>query len=115
MSIFDDPHIEFELKFSEAMKSLSEKEKEMHEEFPEFFEKAKRTCLNLGSGSVKVRKSGTASKGTYVIGPVVAAKPAYYRRTRKAVVIVFECEIETTHPATGAKHRHKVFIEKLPR
>ena len=115
MSIFDDPHIEFEKNFTKAMKNLSPKEQEMYEEFPDFFEKAKRTCLNLGSGSVKVRKSGTSSKGTYVTGPVVSAKPAYYRRTRAAVIIVFECEIETTHLTNGSKHRHTVFIEKLPK
>ena len=115
MSIFDDPHIEFEKKFKKAMENLSEKEKEMHKEYPDFFERAKRSCLCLGSNSVRVRKSGSTSKGCFVTGPVVSAKPAYYRYTRKSVVIVFECEIETTHPANGSKHRHTVFIEKLPK
>lgn len=115
MSIFDDNEAKRVAKFNEAMANLTEKEKEMYAQYPDFFKRAKKACLTMGKAPMRVRKSGTSAHGTYVTGPVVSAKPAYYRVLARSIEIVFEAQIETTHPATGAKHLHTVFIKRLPK
>jgi len=114
MSVFDDPAVKFQEKFNEAMANLTEKETKMYAEEPELFKKAKAACLNVGSRPVRVRKSGTSSHGTFVTGPVVAAKPAYFKYAARSVSVVFEVVIQTTHPVNGSKHDHVVYLRKLP-
>lgn len=116
MSIFDDHEAKLQERFRKRMGALTDKQKEMHEEFPEFFEKCMMVCLTYSTSKpMRVRKEGTASKGTFVTGPVKTATPAYYRRAAKSVSMVFECQLETTHPANGSKHLHTVYLRRLPK
>ena len=105
-----------ETRFHAAKKNMDEKQKAMYDEFPAFYEKCLIASLNLGDQPMRIRKSTNSSGGgTYVTGPIVSAKPAYYRRLRSSVEMVFEAQLETTHPANGSKHLHTVFIKRLPK
>lgn len=115
MSIFDDFEAKAEAKFAEAMSNLTDREKEMSAEYPEFFEKCKRATLNMGSRPMRVRKSGTTSKGTWVTGPIKSARPYRWRHAAKSMTCVFECELETTHVSNGTKHLHTVYLRRLPK
>lgn len=116
MSIFDDHEEKARQNFLSAMANLTEKQKEMHKEFPAFFEKCLAISLNYSKTKpMRVRKEGTASRGTWVTGPIKSATPAYYRRAAKSVSMVFECQLETTHPANGSKNLHTVYLRRLPK
>lgn len=102
--------------FHTRMANLTENQKKMHAEFPAFFEKCMMICCTYNkTRPMKVRKEGNASQGTYVTGPVVSATPHHYRYAAKSVSMVFEAEIETTHPITKEKFLHTVYIRRLPK
>ena len=116
MSIFDDFEAKAEAKFADAMANLTDRQKEMKAEYPEFFAKCLRASLAINrTRPMRVRKEGNASRGTWVTGPIKSATPYRWRHAAKSLTCVFECELETTHPANKSKHMHTVYLRRLPK
>ncbi len=99
---------------SDANRKFTPAEERMIAKDPELYAKACKACENIGHRSIRVRKSGNATKGTYVTGPVKTARPAYFKETKAKRSVVFEAVIETQSPTTDDLFYHTVLITKLP-